>query len=158
MKKIKIVVGTYGYRKNDTSAVELIDKNSDPIEVSDAEAKRLIGLGIATSVETKTAALAPEPKGTEEPAPDVPMVTGHLDAESLKEYSYKELQSLAKDLGLSTKGKTEELIERIAAVEVQVPAEDDEPGTDDDEPGTDDTEDEEADNEEPPVLNAADPE
>ena len=160
MKKINIVVGTYGYRKNDTSAVELIDKNSGPIEVSDAEAKRLIGLKIAVAAETKTAtqtptpAPAPEPNGTEEPAPVAPMVTGRLDAESLKEYSYKALQSLAKKLGLSTKGKTEELIERIAATEVQAPAEDEE-GTKNNVPGTDD---EEADNEKPPVLNAVDPE
>ena len=158
MKKVKIIVGTYGYRKNDTSPVELIDKNSDPIEVPDAEAKRLIGLGIATAVEAKavapTPAAAPESKEAESPEAEVPMVTGHLDAESLKEYSYNDLKKLAKDLGLSAKGSKEELIERIAAAQVQAPATEDdgtgEGGTEDD--GTD------ADNEEPPVLSAVDPE
>lgn len=46
---------------------------------------------------------------------------GHLDAEQLKEYSYKDLQALAKDMGVSASGKAEEIIARIAAVEVDVP-------------------------------------
>jgi len=46
---------------------------------------------------------------------------GHLSAEQLKEYSYKDLQALAKDMGVSASGKTEEIIARIAAVEVDVP-------------------------------------
>lgn len=164
MKKIKIVVGTYGYRKDETSPVDLIDKNSKPIEVPNEEAARLIELGVAEEVvegaEVKTATPTPEPEfeGTATPAPDTAMVTGHLDAESLKEYSYNDLKRLAKELGLSTKGKTEELIERIAAANVQAPAEDDGPETEDDEPSPDATNDEEADDEKPPVLTAVDPE
>lgn len=46
---------------------------------------------------------------------------GHLSAEQLKEYSYKDLQALAKDMGVSASGKAEEIIARIAAVEVDVP-------------------------------------
>ena len=46
---------------------------------------------------------------------------GHLSAEHLKEYSYKDLQALAKDMGVSASGKAEEIIARIAAVEVDVP-------------------------------------
>lgn len=45
----------------------------------------------------------------------------HLDAEQLKEYSYKDLQALAKDMGVNASGKAEEIIARIAAVEVDVP-------------------------------------
>ena len=45
---------------------------------------------------------------------------GHLSAEQLKEYSYKDLQALAKDMGVSASGKAEEIIARIAAVEVDV--------------------------------------
>ena len=48
---------------------------------------------------------------------------GHLSAEQLKEYSYKELQALAKDMGVSASGKSEEIIARIIAVEVDVPDE-----------------------------------
>lgn len=46
---------------------------------------------------------------------------GHLSVEQLKEYSYKDLQALAKDMGVSASGKAEEIIARIAAVEVDVP-------------------------------------
>lgn len=46
---------------------------------------------------------------------------GHLSAEQLKEYSYKDLQALAKDMGVSASGKAEEIIARIVAVEVDVP-------------------------------------
>jgi len=46
---------------------------------------------------------------------------GHLDAEQLKEYSYKDLQALAKDMGVNASGKAEEIIARIAAAEVDVP-------------------------------------
>lgn len=43
---------------------------------------------------------------------------GHLSAEQLKEYSYKNLQALAKDMGVNASGKAEEIIARITAVEV----------------------------------------
>ncbi len=46
---------------------------------------------------------------------------GHLSEEQLKEYSYKELQELAKNMGVSASGKSEEIIARITAVEVDVP-------------------------------------
>ncbi len=45
---------------------------------------------------------------------------GHLSAEQLKEYSYKNLQALAKDMGVNASGKAEEIIARITAVEVDV--------------------------------------
>ncbi|MDE6663585.1 MAG: hypothetical protein K2K46_09610 [Lachnospiraceae bacterium] len=48
---------------------------------------------------------------------------GHLDIEQLKGYSYKDLQALAKDMGVNASGKAEEIIARIAAVEVDAPEE-----------------------------------
>lgn len=45
---------------------------------------------------------------------------GHLDAEQLKSLDYKSLQALAKDMGVSAAGKTEDIIARIAEVEVDV--------------------------------------
>ena len=48
---------------------------------------------------------------------------GHLDAEQLKSMDYKSLQALAKDMGVSAGGKAEDIIARIAAVEVDVPEE-----------------------------------
>lgn len=48
---------------------------------------------------------------------------GYLNAEQLKSMDYKSLQALAKDMGVSAAGKAEDIIARIAAVEVDVPEE-----------------------------------
>lgn len=48
---------------------------------------------------------------------------GHLSTEQLKSMDYKSLQALAKDMGVSAAGKAEDIIARIAAVEVDVPEE-----------------------------------
>lgn len=48
---------------------------------------------------------------------------GYLDTEQLKSMDYKSLQALAKDMGVSAAGKAEDIIARIAAVEVDVPEE-----------------------------------
>lgn len=137
MKTIKIILGTYGHMKNGVPPVDLIDKNSGPIEVSDMEAARLIKLGVAKEV---TEIVVEKHTITEEAA------TGYLDAESLEEYTIDELKDLAIKLGIEFKSKTkkEELIKLIAATEIDYPVEED-------------TE-EEADNEEPPVLSAVEPE
>lgn len=51
----------------------------------------------------------------------------HFDKKQLEEeYKVDELRELAKSLGLSPDGKKAELVERITAVEVDVPDEDDE--------------------------------
>lgn len=50
---------------------------------------------------------------------------GFLDKEQLKEMNREDLQKLAKDLGVSAGGKTEDIIARIAAVEIEVPEEGD---------------------------------
>lgn len=44
---------------------------------------------------------------------------GYLSVEQLKEMDRKQLQALAKDMGVSAVGKNEEIIERIAAVKVK---------------------------------------
>lgn len=51
---------------------------------------------------------------------------GHIDKKQLEEeYKVDELRELAKSLGLSPDGKKAELVERIAAAEVDVTDEDD---------------------------------
>ena len=52
---------------------------------------------------------------------EVKGMKGHLDAEQLKSMDYKSLQALAKEMGVSAAGKAEDIIARIAAVEVDVP-------------------------------------
>mgnify|MGYP000434330390 CR=1 FL=1 len=55
---------------------------------------------------------------------------GHLDKKQLeKEYKVDELRELAKSLGVSPDGKKAELVERIAATEVDIPDENDEQQT-----------------------------
>lgn len=51
---------------------------------------------------------------------EVKSMKGHLAVEQLKSMTRENLQALAKDLGVSAGGKTEEIIERIAAVEIDV--------------------------------------
>ncbi|MCL2694056.1 MAG: hypothetical protein FWE60_02990 [Oscillospiraceae bacterium] len=46
-KLIKIICGTYPYRKDEKSTSEAKNKNSPPFEVAEAEAKRLVGLKVA---------------------------------------------------------------------------------------------------------------
>lgn len=132
MKRIRIVSGSYGYMKNGVPPVELIDKDSEPIEVVDTEAERLVNLGVAVYANEE-------------------LVTGHLDKEALADYSMKELQKLAKDMGLKANGSKDELIARITAKEVYASEEPDTKDAEDDIP-------EEPDNDEPPVLDAVDPE
>lgn len=55
---------------------------------------------------------------------------GHLDKKQLEEeYKVDELRELAKSLGLSPDGKKAELVERIAAVEVDVSDDDEQQAT-----------------------------
>ena len=48
--------------------------------------------------------------------------TGHLDTEDLENMTYQDLKKLASELGVSADGKKADLIERISAVEVEVPS------------------------------------
>ena len=51
MKKIKIIVGTFGYMPEGASSVQLKDSNSEPFDVSDALADKLLKNGIAELTE-----------------------------------------------------------------------------------------------------------
>lgn len=51
MKKIKITVGTFGYKPEGASSVLLKDAGSEPFDVSDAIAERLLKKGIAELAE-----------------------------------------------------------------------------------------------------------
>ncbi|MBP3339788.1 MAG: hypothetical protein J6L69_10330 [Lachnospiraceae bacterium] len=46
---------------------------------------------------------------------------GHLDAGQFADYSYQELQKLAKEMGLKASGSKDDLIERLVAEKVSVP-------------------------------------
>ena len=106
---IQIISGGYGHRKKNSTYIQLMDKNSKPFEVDDDEAKRLIALGIAKSIEV---------------IPDQEPVIEKLEPQHIEEMGYNELRQLAKDLDLNASGTKQELIERI--VGAQTPANDEE--------------------------------
>ena len=127
---VRIINGGYGHREKNSKVVELKDCNSKPFEVNDAEAKRIIALGIAEAVTVEVAA---------EKEPEV--VYGNIDREMLESMDYQSLRQLAKDLDLDSKGTKEEIIDRIANEKVEIPNEPDAEVEDDEE--------------QPPVLDAA---
>ena len=55
---------------------------------------------------------------------------GHLDAKDLEKYKKPDLQALARELGVSDEGTIKEIAARCAAVEVDIPDDDQEPGDD----------------------------
>lgn len=103
---IKITRGYYGHRNG--RIVEMKDIHSPAFEVDEAEAQRVISLGIA---KTDNAAN----NNTSKEMPD-----SYLTTEQLQEMSYNQLKQLCKELGLSAAGKQNELIARILGTKVQV--------------------------------------
>ena len=101
--KIKIVQGTYGYVPQEGMAVELINITHDPIEVSESQGQRLLGLGIAEVVEEKGQETDSEPEKEK---------YEKKESEE-KELTFQEMRQLAKQMGISTKGTKEELSARI---------------------------------------------
>lgn len=142
---IRILAGAYGHRPNpEKSYIEKKDKDSDPFEVNDKEAARLIGLGIA---EMAAVNIEKEPDKI-----SVPADPGGQD-DDLEQLSIQKLRKMAKDLGLPADGSKSVLAGKIRnALKIQ---EDQEESDDPEEEGDEtDTSDREA----PPVLQAADPE
>lgn len=148
MVTVKIINGIYGYRPIGRRVVVPTSPKDPPISVDDLEGKRLVKAGIARYVEAEpdhhdhsheeavaTAAPAPEAEQTidnmaesedgENALSGAEDVTGHLDADSLKDWTYEDLKALAADMGIDTGKirKKDALIEAICEVEVTAPAE-----------------------------------
>ncbi len=142
---IRILAGAYGHRPDsEKSYIEKKDKDSDPFEVNDKEAARLIGLGIAEKAAVNT-----------EKEPDkiyVPADPGGQD-DDLEQLPIQKLRKMAKDLGLPADGSKAILAEKIRNVsKIQQNQE----VSDDLEEEGDETD--ISDKEAPPILQAADPE
>jgi hypothetical protein len=142
---IRILAGAYGHRPDsEKSYIEKKDKDSDPFEVNDKEAARLIGLGIAEKAAVNT-----------EKEPDkiyVPADPGGQD-DDLEQLPIQKLRKMAKDLGLPADGSKAVLAEKIRNVsKIQQNQE----VSDDLEEEGDETD--ISDKEAPPILQAADPE
>ena len=126
--EIVIKSGSYGWRKTKNAVPKLIERGGT-CDVDEAEARRLVALGVAEIV-----CKADEDKGINADMPRVNMMDdeaeavdsaeAHLDAEQLEEMTVTELKELAADLGLDTAKlrKKDDLIAAISAVPV-VPGE-----------------------------------
>lgn len=137
MLTVKIISGTYGCKIKGRIVPK--DLTSEPFELEDAEAKRLVSLGVAEII---TEGVATGGNGEETNPPSVNSandengsngenegeneIVGHLDAEQLREMTNKELKALAEDMGIDTsKMKVkDDYIQAIVAVEVSAPADD----------------------------------
>lgn len=137
MLTVKIKSGTYGLNTGDRVIPK--DRMSEPFSLDDAEAKRLVSLGVAEII---TEGVATSGNGKETNPPSVNPsndengsngeneggndIDGHLDAEQLREMTNKELKALAEDMGIDTsKMKVkDDYIQAIVAVEVSAPSND----------------------------------
>ncbi|MBR3835387.1 MAG: hypothetical protein IKJ69_01195, partial [Clostridia bacterium] len=113
MLTVKIISGTYGCKIKGRIVPK--DLTSEPFELEDAEAKRLVSLGVAEII---TEGVATGGNGEETNPPSVNPsneengsngenegendIVGHLDAEQLREMTNKELKALAEDMGIDT--------------------------------------------------------
>lgn len=167
MAKVKIVSGAYGYKPAGAVSVKAITAESGPIEVSDAEAERLVRLKVAVIVDAPaevtpemppaavaTAHAAEEAAGECMDTPDGEsetegQETACLDAEQLKGMTVAELRALAEDMGIDC-SRLRTKAQLIAAI-CDVPIEDciEEEAAEDEEAGDD--------GEEPPELTAEAP-
>lgn len=154
MATIRVKLGGCGIKYTDAhgnARHALKTPESGPFECDDAQAARLVELGVAEYVAAKAAAPAPltDAQGHEdsgEPSQEnTEKATGHLDAEQLEAMEYNELKKLAAEMGVKPKSqKKEDYIAAIVAVEVELG---DEVDPDEEDPDN-----------ELPELNAADPE
>ena len=128
--KVLIISGSYGWRKTKDAMPKLIERGCT-CEVDEAEAKRLIALGVAAVVHESDE--APLASGSTVESGDTPCVDmpsaengaetpaeAHLDAEQLQEMTVAELRGLAAELGIETEKlrKKDDLIAAIVAVPV----------------------------------------
>ena len=125
--KIEIISGSYGWRKTKDAMPKLVERGG-VCEVDEAEARRLVALGVAAIVHE--ADEAPVASGStvesgDTPCADMPSeengAGAHLDAEQLQEMTVAQLKELAAELGIETAKlrKKDDLIAAIVAVPVE---------------------------------------
>lgn len=136
MKKIRVKHGGCGIKYTDANGTErhaLKTAESGPFECDDAQADRLVRLGVAEYVGPQCQAVDPATEHTEDPDEETDEATqehekvyGHLSAEDLETWDYNDLKKLAADMGVEPKGKKKaDYIAAIVAVEVEIGPEED---------------------------------
>ena len=151
MIKIRVTRGGCGISYNDehgTKRHALKTPEDGPFMCDEAQAERLVRLGVAAYVTGKAPEVPQDPDADTDPGNQEPeKATGHLDAAELEGWEYNQLKKLAADMGVTPKGKKKaDLIAAITAAEVT-------PGNDTDPDEGDGSEDDDL-----PELGAADPE
>ena len=151
MIKIRVTRGGCGISYNDehgTKRHALKTPEDGPFMCDEAQAERLVRLGVAAYVTGKAPEVPQDPDADTDPDNQEPeKATGHLDAAELESWDYNQLKKLAADMGVTPKGKKKaDLIAAITAAEVT-------PGND-----TDPSEDNGSEDDDLPELGAADPE
>lgn len=125
--KIEIISGSYGWRKTKDAMPKLVERGGI-CEVDEAEARRLVALGVAVIVheadEAPVASGSTVESGADMPSEENGAESGaeaHLDAEQLQEMTVAQLKELAAELGIETAKlrKKDDLIAAIVAVPVE---------------------------------------
>ena len=144
---IRILAGAYGHRPDpEKSYIDKKDKNSEPFEVSDEEAARLIQLGIAESISTNV-----------ELQSDISVFSAKsITQNDLEQLSIQKLRIMAKDLGLPANGSKAVLADKIRTASIKLQEGQEKNG--ESVPDENDDTDVISDNEIPPFLQAAEPE
>ena len=119
MKRIEITRGGCGIKYKDANGNErhaVKTAEHGPFECDDAQADRLVSLGVAKYV---GAAAAAAPINQNEGEGET--ITGHLDAAQLETMTNEQLKNLAGDLGVDVTGckKKADFVAAIMAVEVE---------------------------------------
>lgn len=116
--KIEIISGSYGWRKTKDAMPKLVERGGI-CEVDEAEARRLVALGVAAIVHE--ADEAPVASGSTVESGAESGAEAHLDAEQLQEMTVAQLKELAAELGIETAKlrKKDDLIAAIVAVPVE---------------------------------------
>lgn len=151
MIKIRVTRGGCGISYEDehgTKRHALKTPEDGPFMCDEAQAERLVRLGVAAYVTGRALEAPQDPDADTDPGNREPeKATGHLDAAELESWDYNQLKKLAADMGVTPKGKKKaDLIAAITAAEVT-------PGND-----TDPSEDDGSEDDDLPELGAADPE
>ena len=135
MAKIKVICGGCGIVYKDAAGNDrhaLKTPESGPFECDDAQAERLVGLGVAQYVghiwhqdAAETPAQQEETGEQTEETSEPEKVMGRLSAEDLESWDYNQLKKLAADMGVVPAGKKKaDYIAAIVAVEVEIDVDD----------------------------------
>ena len=141
MIKIRVTRGGCGISYEDehgTKRHALKTPEDGPFMCDEAQAERLVRLGVAAYVTGRALEAPQDPDADTDPDNQEPeKTTGHLDAAELEGWEYNQLKKLAADMGVKPEGKKKaDYIAAIVAAEVTAgddEAENDGEGTGDDE-------------------------